>query len=216
MITIVNGIFLRNQMVLTKDANKRLTPLHCRQGDLDGACAVYSTIMCFLLIGYLAEEDLLLYNSPDKRTAKGKILHELRENNGLVINGFSYIKLKKTIEEQCGCDIEVYRRAPQNQDNIVEQICELIDKDTAPIISVQWKNGGAHALLAIGYEFDEDDVITNILCLDPDAESPKVCAWNCYIDVSKENGSFPYKYVSTSCRGDKVKLGDFLILQKRN
>lgn len=51
--------------------------------------------------------------------------------------------------------------------------------------------------------------------LDPDAESPKVCAWNCYIDVSKETGDLPYKYVSTSNKGYKVKLGDYLTLQKR-
>lgn len=41
MITLIHGIHLRNHLVLTKDANKHLVPLHRRQGDLDGACAVY-------------------------------------------------------------------------------------------------------------------------------------------------------------------------------
>lgn len=215
MITTIHGIYLRNQQVLTKDANKHLIPFHRRQGDLDGACAVYSTIMCMLHIGYLADDDLRLYNSPDKRTAKGKILHELMENNGLVRNGFSYIRLKKELEDKCGCDIEVCRRSPKNQDEIVSQIADLIDEDIAPIISIEWFDG-AHALLAVGYETDDDETITNILCLDPDAESPKVCAWNCYIDVSKESGELPYKYVSTSNKGYKVKLGDYLTLQKRD
>lgn len=215
MITLIHGIYLRNQQVLTKDANKHLVPLHRRQGDLDGACAVYSTIMCMLHIGYLAETDLRLYNSPDKRTAKGKILHELMENNGLVRNGFSYIRLKKELEEKCSCDIVISRHSPKNQDEIVSQIADLIDEDIAPIISIEWIDG-AHALLAVGYETDDDETITNILCLDPDAESPKVCAWNCYIDVSKESGELPYKYVSTSNKGYKVKLGDYLTLQKRD
>lgn len=214
MITAIHGIYLRNQQVLVKDANKHLVPLHRRQGDLDGACAVYSTIMCMLLIGYLSEEDLLLYNLPDKRTAKGKILHELMENNGLVRNGFSYIKLKKELDDKCGSDIVVNRRNPKNQDDVVSNIADLIDNDIAPIISIEW-NDGAHAILAVGYETDDNEIITNILCLDPDAESPKVCAWNCYIDVSKESGDLPYKYVSTSNKGYKVKLGDYITLQRK-
>lgn len=214
MITVIHGIYLRNQQVLVKDANKHLVPLHRRQGDLDGACAVYSTIMCMLLIGYLSEEDLLLYNLPDKRTAKGKILHELMENNGLVRNGFSYIKLKKELDDKCGSDIVVNRRNPKNQDDVVSNIADLIDNDIAPIISIEW-NDVAHALLAVGYETDDNEIITNILCLDPDAESPKVCAWNCYIDVSKESGDLPYKYVSTSNKGYKVKLGDYITLQRK-
>lgn len=214
MITTIHGIYLRNQQVLVKDSNKRLVPLHRRQGDLDGACAVYSTIMCMLHIGYLTEDDLLLYNSPDKRTAKGKILHELMENNGLVRNGFSYIKLKKELDDKCGCDIVVNRRNPKYQDDVVSNIATLIDNDIAPIISIEW-NDGAHALLAIGYETDDNEIITNILCLDPDAESPKVCAWNCYIDVSKESSDLPYKYVSTSNKGYKVKLGDYITLQRK-
>ena len=158
MITVIHGIYLRNQQVLVKDANKHLVPLHRRQGDLDGACAVYSTIMCMLLIGYLSEEDLLLYNLPDKRTAKGKILHELMENNGLVRNGFSYIKLKKELDDKCGSDIVVNRRNPKNQDDVVSNIADLIDNDIAPIISIEW-NDGAHALLA--YETDDNEIILN-------------------------------------------------------
>lgn len=214
MITTIHGLYLRNQKVLIKAANNHLIPIHRRQGDLDGACAVYSTIMCMLHIGYLMEPDLVLYNAPDRRTPKGKILHELMENNGLVRNGFSYIRLKKEIDNKCGGDIIAYRYNPRDQDKIVTQIVDCIDNNIAPIISIEWEEG-AHALLAIGYETDDDEIVTNILCLDPDAESPKVCAWNCYIDVRKQIGDLPYKYVSTSNKGYKVKLGDFITLQKR-
>ena len=75
MITTIHGLYLRNQKVLIKAANNHLIPIHRRQGDLDGACAVYSTIMCMLHIGYLMEPDLVLYNAPDRRTPKGKIVN---------------------------------------------------------------------------------------------------------------------------------------------
>ena len=136
------------------------------------------------------------------------------ENNGLVRNGISYIWLKKEIDNKCGGDIIAHRYNPRDQDKIVTQIADCIDNNSAPIISIEWEER-AHDLLAIGYEADDDEIITNILCLDPDAEAPKVCAWNCYIDVRKQIGDLPYKYVSTSNKGYKVKLGDFITLQKR-
>lgn len=125
-----------------------------------------------LYIGYLVEDDLRLYNSPDKRTAKGKILYELMENNGLVRNGLSFIRLKRELEDKCGCDIIVSRHSPKNQDEIVVKIADLIYEDVAPIISIEWF-GGAHALFAGGYETDDEGTLSNIFCLDPDAESPK-------------------------------------------
>lgn len=111
-------------------------------------------------------------------------------------------------------EIIAHRYNPRDQDKIVTQIADCIDNNIAPIISIEWEEG-AHALLAIGYEADDDEIITNILCLDPDAESPKVCAWNCYMYVCKQIGDLPYKYVSTSNKGYKVKLGDFITLPKR-
>lgn len=206
MIKIVNGILLRNQSAYVKDADKRWVPLHRRQGDLDGACAVYCVIMRLLHIGYLSEEnDLKIYNSADKRTPKGKFLRQLMENNGFIRNGYSYVVLNREINNLCGCDLLAQRFNPKEQDDIVNKIVKLLDEDVASIISISWGEGndyGAHAMLAIGYAKDENNAVTNIFCLDPDAEAPKVSAWNCSIDVSKMvKGTEPYKCVSISNSG---------------
>lgn len=203
---------------MTRDAKNHLVSLHRRQGDLDGACAVYCTMMSMLHIGYLEEKDLDVYNTPDKRTPKGKILHELLWNNGLVIDGFGYIELKRIIENHCGSEIEVERYYPRKQDAIVQKIVDLIDDNIAPIISVKWKPQGGHALLAVGYECDDEGIISNILCLDPGFEAPKVCAWNCYMDISNAEGKSEYPILHYSMSGEKAsaKLTDLLVLRQKD
>ena len=146
MIKTVSNIIMRGGKVLTRN-----TELPRKQGDMDGACAVYSVMMCLLRLGYVKKDDLEVYNLADKRARKGKLLYELLENNGLIKSGFGFVELKREIERQTGDEINVQRKTPRTQDNIVQLITDLIEEDVTPIISIDWKNGGAHALLAIGY-----------------------------------------------------------------
>lgn len=90
MIQTVSNIIMRGGKVLTRN-----TELHRKQGDMDGACAVYSVMMCLLRLGYVKKEDLQVYNLADKREKKGKLLYELLENNGLIKNGFGFVELSK-------------------------------------------------------------------------------------------------------------------------
>lgn len=207
MIKTVSNIIMRGGKVLTRN-----TELPRKQGDMDGACAVYSVMMCLLRLGYVKKDDLEVYNLADKRARKGKLLYELLENNGLIKSGFGFVELKREIERQTGDEINVQRKAPRTQDNIVQLITDLIEEDITPIISIDWKNGGAHALLAIGYESDDEDTITKILCLDPGAEAPEVSSWNCYLDVKKTDSEFPIKHVAIRRGLSSCKLGDLLIL----
>ncbi len=211
MFKTVSNISLRGGKVLTRN-----TELHRKQGDMDGACAVYSVMMCLLRLGYVKKDDLEVYNLADKRAKKGKLLYELLENNGLIKNGFGFVELKKEIEKQTRGEIVVQRKAPRNQDNIVQLIADLIEDDKTPIISVEWKTEGAHALLAIGYASDEEDTITKILCLDPGAEAPEVSAWNCYLDVKKTDTDYPIRHVAIRKGVSSCKLGDLLILDIAN
>lgn len=199
---------MRGGKVLTRN-----TQLHRKQGDIDGACAVYSVMMCLLRLGYVSKEDLEVYNIADRRQRKGRLLYELLENNGLIKNGFGFIELKKIVERLTCGEISVTRKAPRNQDNIVQLITDLIDDNITPVISVQWKTGGAHAMLAIGYEADEEGVITKVLCLDPGADTPEVSSWNCYLEVRTAGLEYPVQHVAIKQGTSKCKLGDLLIFK---
>ena len=67
-IKVINTIRLSSKGVLTKDANGKYVKLHKRQGDMDGACSVYSLAMALLCLGVVTEDDLNIYNKPDRQT----------------------------------------------------------------------------------------------------------------------------------------------------
>ena len=98
-IKVIKSIRLDSKGVRVKDANGSIVPLHKRQGDMDGACAVYSLAMAMLCLGVVTNEDLQIYNSADKRTRKGKLLSHFLEEQGLVRNGYSFVAMAREIRE---------------------------------------------------------------------------------------------------------------------
>ena len=175
-IQVIKSIRLDSKGVRVKDANGKVVPLHKRQGDMDGACAVYSLAMAMLCMGVVTSEDLQIYNSADKRTRKGKLLSHFLEEQGLVRKGYSFVTMAREIKES-NYNINAIRKNPKEYVDAVNEIADFLDKDNPVIISTEFGNG-AHALLAIGYETeDNDDKITKILCLDPSGRGhcPKFC-----------------------------------------
>lgn len=213
-IKVIKSIRLDSKGVRVKDANGSIVPLHKRQGDMDGACAVYSLAMAMLCMGVVTNEDLQIYNCADKRTRKGKLLSHFLEEQGLVRNGYSFVTMAKEIRAS-NFNINAIRKNPKEYADVINEIADFLDEDNPVIISMEFGNG-AHALLAIGYETeDNDDKITKILCLDPSEEAPLYTYWNCIIDVSRTGGKLEYPFVYiTSTQSYKVALGDILVLLK--
>lgn len=211
-IKVIKSIRLDSKGVRVKDANGSIVPLHKRQGDMDGACAVYSLAMAMLCMGVVTNEDLQIYNCADKRTRKGKLLSHFLEEQGLVRNGYSFVTMAKEIRAS-NFNINAIRKNPKEYADVINEIADFLDEDNPVIISTEFGNG-AHALLAIGYETeDNDDKITKILCLDPSEEAPLYTYWNCIIDVSRTGGKLEYPFVYiTSTQSYKVALGDILVL----
>ena len=213
-IKLIKYIRLDSKGVRVKDANGSIVPLHKRQGDMDGARAVYSLAMAMLCMGVVTNEDLQIYNCADKRTRKGKLLSHFLEEQGLVRNGYSFVTMAKEIRAS-NFNINAIRKNPKEYADVINEIADFLDEDNPVIISTEFGNG-AHALLAIGYETeDNDDKITKILCLDPSEEAPLYTYWNCIIDVSRTGGKLEYPFVYiTSTQSYKVALGDILVLLK--
>lgn len=213
-IKVMKSIRLTSDGVCVKDANGKIVPLHKRQGDMDGACAVYSLAMAMLCLGVVTSEDLQIYNSADKRTPKGKLLSHFLEEQGLVRNGYSFVTMAREIRGS-NFNINPIRKNPKKYVDAINEIADFLDEDNPVIILTKFDNG-AHALLAIGYETgDNDDKITKIFCLDPSEEAPLYTYWNCIIDVSRTGGKLEYPFVYiTSTQSYKVALGDILVLLK--
>lgn len=96
-IKVIDSIRISPKGVLVKDANGKYVILHRRQGHMDGACAVYSLSMALLCIGAVTEEDLDIFNKPDRRTPKGKFLSHFLDEQGMVRSGYSIQLLEKKL-----------------------------------------------------------------------------------------------------------------------
>ena len=209
-IQIIDNIRLSWKGLQTKDSNDQWGNVHKQQGDLDGACSIYSLVMAMLCQKMITEEDIQILKSPDRRTPKGKFLYE----QGLVHDGYNYTALAREINEQPFEIIATHKR-PRSNANRIELIEQFISQNIPVIISTDF-NGGTHALLAIGIETNEHDIITKIFCFDPGASAPKVSQWNCFIDVSKEGDThYPFYYV-TEIDSYKVTLNDMLIIELKH
>ena len=209
-IQIIDNIRLSWKGLQTKDSNNQWGNVHKQQGDLDGACSIYSLVMAMLCQKMITEEDIQILKSPDRRTPKGKFLYE----QGLVHDGYNYTALAREINEQPFEIIATHKR-PRSNANRIELIEQFISQNIPVIISTDF-NGGTHALLAIGIETNEHDIITKIFCFDPGASAAKVSQWNCFIDVSKEGDThYPFYYV-TEIDSYKVTLNDMLIIELKH
>lgn len=213
-IQIIDRIRLNRTGLQPKDADGRWVNVHKQQGDLDGACSIYSLVMAMLCQGMIEEQDIQLYKFPDRRTPKGKFLYYFFYEQGFIQNGYNYTALAREINEQPFEIIATHKR-PRSNANRIELIEQFISQNIPVIISTDF-NGGTHALLAIGIETNEHDIITKIFCFDPGASAPKVSQWNCFIDVSKEGDThYPFYYV-TEIDSYKVTLNDMLIIELKH
>ena len=133
----------------------------------------------------------------------------------MVRSGYSYSTLRKEINEQ-SFGIRVRRRNPRDKEKLIGLIADTLDEDKPVIISTVFTDG-AHAMLAVGYEFcDKNGEIMKILCLDPSEEAPTFSSWNCIIDVSHihSKSEFPFDNITKS-QSYKVALRDILIIENK-
>ena len=206
-IQIVSNLKLHPQKgLLSKDSTGKWIDVHHQQGDLDGACAVYSVIMNLLILGMIEKEEICVYSSIDKRTRKGKLLSYLLEKQGLVRDGYCFRTLAKDIRDYA--NFAANQKLAKSREDAINIIQTSVANDSPIIISVgdgEW----AHALLAIGIEYNENDVPTKILCLDPGAPSPICTYWNCIIDVSTKT-----LWYKTEKSQTKAELGDLLVISQ--
>ena len=212
-IHIIDSIRLNHKGLCTLDEKHKWVKLHKQQGDLDGACAIYSLVMAMLCKGLLTDDETQVYNRPDRRTDKGKFLYQFFNERGMIREGYSYVTLAKEINES-SFGVKAIRKNPRTNNGRVELISDYIYDNIPVIISVVFENETAHALLAVGIEVDSNEEITKIYCLDPGYPSPRYSSWNCFIDVSKETKSdYPF-YCVCEDGYSKVSLDDMLIIDK--
>lgn len=211
-IKIIEALLLNENGVQCKTRNGNSQNIHIRQGDLDGACAVYAAIMNLVLLGVISYKELEAEG--DKRFRLEKFKRELFEDKGMHRDGNHFYhereeNIKSIIERHYAKKVNI----THVYENLVDEIHTAIENDNPVMISYSY-SGGAHALLAVGIELDKHDHPTKLFCLDPGYPSPKFTYWNCVIDLEKSKRKKYCLQTITEDVSTEVKLEDALIITK--
>ncbi len=78
--------------------NRKWQPVHLQQGEMDGACAVYSMMMNLLILKVLTRNQVVNLNTTFKgNTAKGRLFKEFFVTEGLCRDGFYFSEIKEKL-----------------------------------------------------------------------------------------------------------------------
>lgn len=203
MIKIVDSIdivYKGAQPQGTSIYNRNWQPLHLRQGDMDGACAVYSLMMYLIALKILTYNQVTNLDTSFKgQTSKGRLFKEFFIKDGLCRSGFYFStieeKLKKSFAKIVIPKAVQYESGRDHQQVVIRTIKESLEEDAPIMIAVVFK-GGAHAILAVGYE-ERNGAISKFFCLDPGCEISNYSYWNTVIRIN-DNPSCKYSHVFIS------------------
>ena len=178
--------------------NRTWQPLHLRQGDMDGACAVYSLMMNLLVLKILTRNQICGLSNPFKgNTSKGRLFKEFLYDEGLCRDGFFFSspdgepnitdKLRHSFTKEVKSAASKYDSCNDKQTLAVDTIKKSIDEDNSIMIAETFCDG-AHAMLAIGYEV-QNETVTKIFCLDPGNMISDCSYWNAVIRINERTNS---------------------------
>ena len=219
-IHIINKLTIATHQLCAKGANGRIQPVHLRQGDMDGACAIYSLMMAMITCGIINRKDAEgLYKRIDGRSSLGRLLKKLTVYNdqdkvatdGLVRNGLFLDHVDDVITHNCKRIMtSVYS---DDINNITGIVSHLKNNDPVIIGTTYRGNKGGHALLAIGYE-TENDIVSKLFCLDPGYPLSECSYWNAIIHMNSNTGrEYTHYYVPSNV---EIKIDETICIYKKN
>ena len=132
-ITIISSVILGKDGVKTIQANGKKRSIALHQGSLDGACAVYSTIISLMCLRQINFEDVNT-GKIDKRSPKGKFLSILLEQRGMNMQGWYLKTLAQEINNTSDFDI----KATAIRKDYIDRIYDNTHEDFPSIIGLSF------------------------------------------------------------------------------
>lgn len=203
-ITIIPSVKLDKKGVITTQANGKPSSIALRQGSLDGACAVYSTIIALMCLRQINYEDVDTSNGNiDKRSPKGRFLSKLLEQSGMNMQGWNL----KTLAQEINNTSDFCIKATAVRKDYADRIFDNIHAGYPSIIGISFNNISkfGHAIVCVGVEEPEEyeNTPVKLLCIDPGYLMPFTAYWNCVIMLPKnydDNTDFTYIVENQICK----------------
>ena len=209
-ITIIPSVKLDKNGVKTTQADGKDRSIALHQGKLDGACAVYSTIISLMCMGQINYEDVDTVKI-DKRSPKGKFLSMLLEQRGMNMLGWNL----KTLAQEINNTSDFNIKATAVRKDYVDRVHDNIQTGFPSIIGISFKDNTVlgHAIVCIGVEESEkcENTPVKLLCIDPGYPMPFTAYWNCVILLPKKYDDDTYFVYSTDIEKENVLIDDVII-----
>jgi len=138
------------------------------------------------------------------------------DKHGLVRGGLYFDELARLVNRSFGTKVHaVYSGSDcsEAKDSFKAQIKNIIDKDQPIVLGVDLKKGG-HAVLAIGYEDDEEGLF-HVFCLDPGYTCNPTSYWNMVISLDMFNGKYKHQCLTDNPYNcPAIQISDTLIIER--
>ncbi|MCH5227942.1 MAG: C39 family peptidase [Muribaculaceae bacterium] len=200
--------------------NRGYQPILKTQGNLDGACLAYSCMMVLEILNIVSERQLRdLENRVPKSPQIEKLFNEFFVKRGLIREGLFLSDVGKKVEnifknKLRSTYLSISEKLSPN--NLIEEIKNTLDNNLPVILGINYQTGGGHAVVAIGYEFDQEGMY-NIFCLDPGFGRNRTSYWNMVIslDIYRRNKIYKHEYFSNDPDyHHAISIQDILIIEK--
>lgn len=190
-INLVDNLVLQKGILRAKGREGQQSRVFLRQGQLDGACGVYSLMMMLMIHQKINRKDLdskSLSESPSSvRRLKTTFFNGSKR---ILRSGSTFDELRIKLLQTFGKQIKpnVYTTHPSKGEaleveELHQKIKEQLDAKQPVQIGYYWnpKDHG-HSVVAIGYSISDD--ILRLYCLDPSFTLPYTSMWNNIIDLN--------------------------------
>ena len=184
-----------NGQIMAKGRENGRNPLFIRQGDLDGACAVYSLMMMLMIHRKINRRELEDRKAAKNNTDGGYNSYMRLQDQflgglkGLYKDGYYFRQLA---EELHSCfkdkataavidDVFGKRADSKEKQGIAQAIMKTLQNGYPVEIGFSRRRGCGHAVVAVGYTTTRTSL--RLFCLDPGFDISKIGFWNSIIDI---------------------------------
>ncbi len=211
MIHIINKLQLSDKGLMVKGTKQEV---HLQQGTMDGACAVYSMMMCLIIARAIHRNDIV--NLDDEKikgnTSKGRLIRHFLYNNGLVRRGYELNKLEEELLHSYQKMVYTeYYSLKKDADDFIPNIIKALDNNNPVELGFNYSHNGGHATVAIGYEEYSKGIL--LFIIDPGYPIPFGQYWNNVIQIDLD---CTHKYNALIfAEKEKIQVDEALVIKKK-
>lgn len=218
-VYIIPQLRLEGGILKCRPAGSRsLKTAHFRQGELDGACGLYSIAMCLNILGVF-DSSMISSTSLTGMAKDERNLVETLNDYGLYRQGLTARQIVLILNKQFSSRVIASSHSNSDENEVkrsafAQYIIDNIENELPTILGISYPNEeSGHWIVVVGYQFGEDNVINKFLCLDPGVASPKVCYWNGMLNWSSKS---QYHMYYTQDGAYKICLDELITIDYAN